>query len=70
MVVVKAGSQDDRSARRHARVVGGRIFAQEKIARAVDLGLGVDQPELINLVTDGQVGRAFVERVRPVLLQG
>ena len=49
---------------------GGGIFQQEQIARAVELGIGVNRPELIDLVSDDQAGRAFLERLRPILLRG
>ena len=51
-------------------VSAGRIFQQEQIARAVDLGLGVTRPDLIDLVTDTKAGETFLARMRPVLLRG
>jgi hypothetical protein len=32
-------------------VAQGRVFEQEQIARAVELGIGVDRPEGIDIVT-------------------
>jgi hypothetical protein len=49
-------------------VSAGRVFEQAQIARAVELGLGVTRPELIDLVTDSRPGRDLVARLRPVLL--
>jgi len=50
-------------------VAAGRIFGQEQIARAVEIGLGVRRPDSIDLVTDDQAGREFLERLRPILVQ-
>lgn len=50
------------------KVARGRIFEQEQIARAVELGLGVERPEAIDLLTDDQPGRELVHRLRPLLL--
>ncbi len=46
----------------------GRVFEQEQIARAVELGLGVDAPERITLVTGDADSADYAERVRAVLL--
>lgn len=45
----------------------GAIFAQEQIARAVELGLGVSDPAQIELVTDDEPSAAFAELIRPIL---
>jgi uncharacterized protein (DUF362 family) len=50
-------------------VSAGPIFGQAQLARAVELGLGVGRPDLIDLVTDDVAGAAFLDRLRPVLLQ-
>jgi uncharacterized protein (DUF362 family) len=49
-------------------VAAGPVFAQEQIARAAEVGVGVARPELIDLVTDDAAGQAVVARLRPVLL--
>lgn len=46
----------------------GAIFEQEQIARAVELGLGVDGPEAIELVTGDAGSRAYADRIGEVLL--
>ena len=48
----------------------GLIFEQEQIARAVELGLGVESPDQIQLVTDDSESEAFAGRVRDILLKG
>jgi len=46
-----------------------RIFDQEQISRAVELGLGVGRPESIELVTDDAASRAYAARLRVILSQ-
>ena len=48
----------------------GPIFKQDQIARAVELGLGVKSPELIELVTDDSESSTFVKRVGDILIKG
>jgi uncharacterized protein (DUF362 family) len=45
----------------------GRIFAQEQIARAVELQLGVRGPEAIELVTGDRDSAAYAQRIRAIL---
>lgn len=47
----------------------GPIFQQEQIARAVELGLGVDGPEKIELVTGDPESAAYAEEIRQILMQ-
>lgn len=51
-------------------IMGRKIFEQEQIARAVELGLGVKRPEEIEIVTDDAEGRAYAERLKGILLKG
>ena len=51
----------------NANISRGRVFEQEQIARAVELGLGVPGPEQIDLVTDDPESRKVADRVRDVL---
>jgi uncharacterized protein (DUF362 family) len=52
-------------------IMGTPIFAQEQIARAVEVGLGtVRGPADIELVSDDAEGRAYAERVRGILTRG
>lgn len=46
----------------------GRVFEQEQIARAVELGLGVDAPEKIAFVTGDAESEAYAAQIRDVLL--
>ncbi|MEK6718530.1 MAG: DUF362 domain-containing protein, partial [candidate division NC10 bacterium] len=54
----------------NATISRGRIFEQEQIARAVQLGLGARGPEQIDLVTDDPESKHLAERVRQILTQG
>jgi uncharacterized protein (DUF362 family) len=46
----------------------GKVFEQEQIARAVDLGLGVDSPEKIEFLTGDTDSVAFGEKIKEILL--
>ena len=47
----------------------GRIFEQEQIARAVELGLGINAPDEIQLVTGDPESEAFAAQVSDILLK-
>jgi uncharacterized protein (DUF362 family) len=51
-----------------ADVSAGGIFEQEQIARAVELGLGVDDPAQIELVTGDPASEDYAGEVRQILL--
>ncbi len=51
-------------------VAKGKIFEQEQIARAVELGLGVDSPAKIQLLTPDQDSADYAEEINSVLSQG
>ena len=51
-------------------ISAGRVFDQEQIARAAQLGLGAQRPEQVELVTDDLESKALADRVREVLLRG
>jgi uncharacterized protein (DUF362 family) len=48
----------------------GAIFAQEQIARAAELGVGVSSAKQIQLVTGDAKSEAFAMRVRDILAHG
>jgi uncharacterized protein (DUF362 family) len=48
----------------------GPIFEQEQIARAVELGLGVDGSERIELITDDDASASFAARIEEALRIG
>ena len=45
----------------------GRIFEQEQIARAVELGLGIADPNQIELVTDDPDSAEYAKKIRAIL---
>ncbi len=51
-------------------VAHGPIFEQDQIARAVELGLGVDSPAKIRLVTGDPESESYAAEIREVLLEG
>ncbi len=51
-------------------IMDKKIFEQEQISRAVELGLGVSRPGAIEIVTDDEAGRQYAGRLRNILDQG
>jgi len=47
----------------------GPVFKQDQIARAVELGLGVNSPQEIEIVTADAASAAYAEKVKQVLLK-
>jgi uncharacterized protein (DUF362 family) len=54
----------------NATISRGRVFEQEQIARAVQLGLGARGPEQIDLVTEDAESKKVAERVLEILTRG
>jgi uncharacterized protein (DUF362 family) len=50
------------------KVSQGPVFQQEQLARAVELGLGVDSPDKIEFVTRDEKSAAYAELIRKILL--
>jgi len=48
-------------------VSAGRVFEQEQIARAVELGLGVGSPDQIAFLTDDADSAAYADQIRVYL---
>ncbi len=51
-------------------IMGKKIFEQEQIARAIELGLGVSRPEEISILTDDKAGSTYAEGLMKILLKG
>jgi uncharacterized protein (DUF362 family) len=51
-------------------IMGRRIFEQEQMARAVELGLGVSGPGEIELVTGDAESQAYATRLKGILAEG
>ena len=47
-----------------------KIFAQEQIARAVELGLGISSPSEIDLIPADEKSQVYRDRVLEILKQG
>ncbi len=52
------------------KIMNTPIFAQEQIARAVELGLGVGSPGEIEIVTGDAASKNYGERLRGILREG
>jgi uncharacterized protein (DUF362 family) len=48
-------------------IMGKKIFEQEQIARAVELGLGVTRPEDVEIVTGDEVSKEYADRLTSIL---
>lgn len=51
-------------------IMGRKIFDQEQIQRAVELGIGIDKPELVEFVTPDKASREYAEKIQSILMQG
>jgi uncharacterized protein (DUF362 family) len=51
-------------------IMGKKIFEQEQIARAVELGLGITSPQEIEMITDGSDSKKYAEKLTEILLKG
>lgn len=50
-------------------VAEGPIFQQNQIARAIELGLGIDGPEKIEFITGDLDSAAYAEKIKDILLE-
>ncbi len=51
-------------------IMGRKIFEQEQISRAVELGLGVSRPDEIDFVAGDDDSRSYAERLKGILKLG
>ncbi|MCP2519002.1 DUF362 domain-containing protein [Candidatus Aminicenantes bacterium AC-335-A11] len=51
-------------------IMGKKIFEQEQIARAVELGLGIDSPDKIEIVAEDERSKKYAEKIYQILKQG
>ncbi len=51
-------------------IMGRKIFEQEQIQRAVELGLGISSPEEIEFITPDKKSREYAEKIKSILAQG
>ena len=51
-------------------IMGRKIFEQEQIARAVELGLGISGPEQVEFLTPDEPSREYADKLKSILAQG
>jgi uncharacterized protein (DUF362 family) len=51
-------------------IMNTRIFEQEQISRAVELGLGISSPRQIEFVTPDEPSRLYAEKLKSILARG
>lgn len=51
-------------------IMGRRIFEQDQIKRAVEIGLGISGPEQIEIKTQDPDSRAYADKLQSLLLRG
>lgn len=61
-ILKKLGSNRD--------IMKRKIFQQDQIARAVELGLGVSGPEQIEIMTGDEDSRGYAEKLKEILMDG
>jgi uncharacterized protein (DUF362 family) len=54
----------------NSAIMKTKIFEQEQIARAVELGIGVASPSLIEIVADNEKSGEYANRIKEILKQG
>jgi uncharacterized protein (DUF362 family) len=52
------------------KIMGSRIFSQEQIARAGELGLGASSPSAIDLVPADEASRDYAGRIAEIVKEG
>ncbi len=51
-------------------IMNSKIFAQEQIVRAVEVGLGIQTPDQIEFVTSDAESKAYADKLKSILAQG
>lgn len=51
-------------------IMDRKIFEQEQISRASELGIGITRPEDIEIVTGDEVSNEYSEKLKEILLKG
>jgi uncharacterized protein (DUF362 family) len=51
-------------------IMNSKIFEQEQIKRAVELGIGVSSPAMIDIVTGEEPSRLYATKLKSILAQG
>ena len=61
-ILKELGSNDD--------IMGRKIFEQEQIKRAAELGLGISKPEQIQFITTDRAGLAYARKLKDIFFKG
>jgi uncharacterized protein (DUF362 family) len=61
-VLKEVGSNED--------IMGKKIFEQEQIARAVELGLGINSPDKIEIIAEDEESRNYAKKLYKILKEG
>jgi uncharacterized protein (DUF362 family) len=51
-------------------IMGKKIFEQEQIARAVELGIGINSPEKIEIIDDDTESKNYSDKLKLILSKG
>lgn len=51
-------------------IIRRKIFKQEQVARAVELGLGINKPDLIDFITSNKPSREYAKKLKSILAKG
>jgi len=51
-------------------IMGRKIFEQEQIMRAVELGIGIASPDQIEIITPDKESRKYAEKLKSILARG
>ncbi len=51
-------------------IMGRKIFEQDQIVRAVELGLGITSPDQIEIITSDKKSREYAEKLKSILARG
>lgn len=54
----------------NATIMGRKIFEQDQIQRAAELGFGIRGPQQIQLVAGDEAGRTYADKIRAILKEG
>ncbi len=54
----------------NAAIMGTKIFEHDQLRRAVELGLGISDPQQIEFVTGDKESRKYAEKLKEILRRG
>ncbi len=54
----------------NATIMSRKVFEQDQIARAVEIGLGISRPDQIEITAPDAAGRSYAEKIKSILKEG